>query len=379
MSVIRIKASTEYDVNIERGLLDSAGRLIAEALGKKQAAAAIKTECACGTEADKKQEEQGALGTAAVIADDTVFALYGSRVCDSLCKAGFRVVSFTFAPGEQSKSLATYEKILYFLAENHITRSDFLVALGGGITGDITGFAAATYLRGVRFVQIPTTLLAAVDSSVGGKTAINLGTGKNQVGSFYQPALVICDPDTLKTLPEDEYLCGCAEVIKYGILGNEPFFRSLKKTHIKEQEENVIETCVAMKSNIVADDEFDRGKRQLLNLGHTIGHAVEAASDFAVLHGQAVAIGMAVIARAAAAKGFCTAETLDEIIEILNMYGLPSAADFPLADMYSAALADKKVSGKKINLIVPQRIGECIIETTEAENLKDWMRAGGIK
>ncbi len=359
MTVIRVSASAEYDVNIERGLLDSAGLLTAKALGIEKTG--------------------GIAGTAAVISDDTVFALYGDRVCSSLRDAGFRTASFTFAPGEQSKSLTVYEKILHFLAENHITRSDVLIALGGGITGDITGFAAATYQRGVRFVQIPTTLLAAVDSSVGGKTAVNLGSGKNQVGAFYQPSLVLCDPDTLETLADEEYLCGCAEVIKYGILGNEPFFRSLAETHIRDQVENVIAECVSMKRDIVNEDEFDRGKRQLLNLGHTIGHAVEACSDFKVLHGQAVAIGMAVIARAASEKGFCAQETKDNIIDILNMYGLPVVSDYPLEDMYNAALSDKKISGSRINLIVPKKIGSCSIETIKAEDLKDWMRAGGVK
>lgn len=368
MPLIHVAASTEYDVNIERGTLDAAGELISAALGKSGK---------CGSAGSSGSALN--MGTAAVISDETVFALYGERVLNSLCSAGFRTVSFTFVPGEQSKSMATYERILHFLSESRITRSDVLIALGGGIVGDITGFAAVTYQRGVRFVQIPTTLLAAVDSSVGGKTAINLGTGKNQVGAFYQPSLVICDPDTLSTLPEAEYLCGCAEVIKYGVLGSEPFFRELAGTHIKDQVEHVIATCVSMKRDIVNEDEFDTGKRQLLNLGHTIGHAVEACSEFSVLHGQAVAIGMAVMVRAACEKGFCSKKTRDDIIDILDKYGLPTEAPYPLGAMYEAALADKKVSGKTINLIVPQKIGRCVIEKTEAEKLKEWMTAGGIR
>ena len=248
MSTIRVCASKNYDVRIESGLLCDAGQQIA---------------AVCG------------VCTAAVISDDTVFSLYGSRLCDTLQASGFRTVSFVFPHGEQSKNLTVYTELLNFLAENRLTRTDCLVALGGGVVGDLCGFAAATYLRGVSFVQIPTTLLAAVDSSVGGKTAVDLPAGKNLVGAFYQPSLVLCDPDLLQTLPEDIFRDGCAEVIKYGLLGNAEFFRELSAAAIRENLPHAIETCVSMKRDIVCADEFDRGQRQLLNLGHTFGHAVE--------------------------------------------------------------------------------------------------------
>ncbi len=351
MPSIHITASREYDVLVQCGVLKEAGKRIAEVTG---------------------------IHIAAIISDDIVFQLYGETLKRSLEEAGFQTVSYVFPHGEQHKSLETYENILYFLSEHHFTRSDILIALGGGITGDITGFAAATYQRGIPFIQIPTTLLAAVDSSVGGKTAINLRTGKNQVGSFYQPSLVLCDPEVLITLPEDEYRCGCAEVIKYAVLGSAEFSKGLKETPVREQTERVIEACVTMKRDIVSEDEFDRGKRQLLNLGHTVGHAVEACSGFSVLHGQAVSIGMAVITRAAAEKGICTEKTLQTVLDLLNAYELPTETEYSLSALSAAAMTDKKLSGSMLTLVVPEEIGLCRLETIPKEDLSDWLRAGGI-
>ena len=351
MKTVHISASKEYDVLVGSGLLDEAGERIRAVTRAK---------------------------TAVIISGDNVFPIYGERVAASLRAAGFRVLSYVIPHGEQSKCLAVYGQLLAFLSENRLNRSDVLVALGGGVTGDLTGFAASTYQRGMNFVQIPTTLLAAVDSSVGGKTAIDLPTGKNQVGTFYQPSLVLCDPDTLATLPEEEFRCGCAEVIKYGLLGNAAFFEELVRTPIKDQIEHVITTCVEMKRDIVGEDEFDRGRRQMLNLGHSIGHAVEACSGFTVLHGQAVAIGMAVITRAAYSKGLCGSDTLDAVLGVLRKYGLPTEAGYPLDDMARAAMADKKLSGGSINLIVPREIGRCEIMPVPAEEISQWMQAGGI-
>ena len=237
MRSIHIKASREYDVLVERGLLDRAGELL---------------------------REVSAPGMAAIVSDDTVYALYGERTVKALEKAGYRVHSFTFPAGEGSKNLSTYADVLHFLGEHRFSRSDVVVALGGGVVGDLAGFAAATYQRGMGFAQIPTTLLAAVDSSVGGKTAVDLPTGKNQAGSFYQPCIVICDPNTLETLPEEQYRCGCAEIIKYSMLGNAAFFEELYKTPVREQYEHVIEVCVQMKRDIVGADEYDLGRRRTL-------------------------------------------------------------------------------------------------------------------
>ena len=352
MTIVPVSASRNYEVLIGAGLLDELGARVRAVTGA---------------------------GTAAIISDDNVFPLYGQRVVAALEGAGFRVIYHVVVHGEGAKSLAVYGEILHFLSKNHMTRSDVLIALGGGVVGDLTGFAAATYQRGIGFVQVPTTLLAAVDSSVGGKTAINLETGKNQVGSFYQPLLVLCDPETLNTLPEAEYRCGSAEVIKYGVLGNAAFFEQLRQTPIREQIEHVIQTCVEMKRDLVAQDEFDRGQRQLLNLGHSFGHAVEACRGFTVLHGQAVAIGMAAITRAAAEKGICSAETLAAILEVLEKYRLPIETDYPLDKMYQAVFTDKKLEGSTMHLVVPEKIGKCRIMAVPIESVRSWMELGGIK
>lgn len=351
MKTVHIDASRSYDVRIGRGLLDDCGRQIAE-----------RVRCA----------------SAAVVADDTVYALYGERVCASLEAAGVRTVCYVFPHGEKSKNLLEYAKILNFLAENRVTRADALIALGGGVTGDLAGFAAATYQRGIPFVQVPTTLLAAVDSSVGGKTAVNLASGKNQVGCFYQPSLVLCDSDTLRTLPPEEYRNGCAEVIKYAVLRSEPFFDALRAEPVSAQVEHVIATCVGMKRDLVAADEFDRGSRQLLNLGHSFGHAVEKCSDYAVPHGCGVAIGMAIIARAAAKRGICTDDTCAQILALLRQYGLPTETAFTRDALTDAARSDKKIADGKLHLIVPERIGRCRIETIPAADIPAWLADGGI-
>ena len=347
---IPVEASRSYEVRIERGLLDRVG---------EEVRAATRAE------------------TAVLVAGDNVWLEYGERVWNSLREAGLCAFPFIVKPGEGSKTLETYGRLLNTLAERQLTRSDVLIALGGGVTGDLTGFAAATYQRGINFVQVPTTLLAMVDSSVGGKTAVNLPGGKNQAGAFWQPAAVLCDPDTLRTLPEEEYRCGSAEVLKYGVLGNAAFFEELLRTPIREQEEHVIETCVTMKRDIVREDEFDRGRRQLLNLGHSFGHAVEACSGFTVLHGQAVAVGMALIARAAAAKDFCTAETRDAIVEGLKRQALPTETDYPAAELAAAVCADKKRTGSTMHLVVPRELGRCEVLAVPLAEIPDWLYAGG--
>ena len=352
MRSIHIKASREYDVLVERGLLDRAGELL---------------------------REVSAPSMAAIVSDDTVYALYGERTVKALEKAGYRVHSFVFPAGEGSKNLSTYADVLHFLGEHRFSRSDVVVALGGGVVGDLAGFAAATYQRGMGFAQIPTTLLAAVDSSVGGKTAVDLPTGKNQAGSFYQPCIVICDPNTLETLPEEQYRCGCAEIIKYAMLYSEDFLRELEKTPVREQFERVISVCVGMKRDVVRGDEFDRGQRALLNLGHTVGHAVEACSGFTLLHGEGVAIGMAIITRAAVEKGLCTPETLPRLLAVLERYGLPTETDYSLTDILAAAEADKKRTDDVTKFIVPERVGHCRVEPVPADEVAGWLKAGGLR
>lgn len=352
MKVINVPASKHYDVLIERGILDSAGELISAVSRAKRAA---------------------------IVTDDKVGPLYGERVAESLRKSGFETMVFTFPNGESSKNIVTYGKILNFLAENKLTRTDLLVALGGGVVGDLTGFAAATYLRGVSYVQIPTTVLAAVDSSVGGKTAVDLDCGKNLAGAFYQPSLVICDPDMFDTLDEEVYRDGCAEVIKYGLLGDRDFFKSLYETPVSEQAESVIARCVEMKRDIVAEDEFDTGRRQLLNLGHTFGHAIEALSNYTMGHGTCVAIGMAMMAQAAKKFGYCDGCAADAVDDILKAYGLPSGCPYGAAEMVEAALSDKKNYGGVMRIIVPYAVGDSRIVEITADKLYDWLKAGGAK
>ncbi len=350
MKTVHIDASKSYNVRIGRGLLDDCGRQIAE-----------RVRCA----------------SAAVVADDTVYALYGERVCASLEAAGIRTVCYVFPHGEKSKNLLEYAKILNFLAENRVTRADALIALGGGVTGDLGGFAAATYLRGIPFVQLPTTLLAAVDSSVGGKTAVDLPAGKNLAGAFYQPELVLCDLDTLDSLPREIFLDGCAEVIKYAVLGSRELFALLADFPSGIGLEEVTARCVEMKRDFVQSDELDRGARQMLNLGHTFGHAVEASSRFTLSHGKSVAIGMAMILRAACSRGLCSAETRDAVIALLQRYGLPTECPYP-ADMLLGALsADKKIFGTRLNLVVPTDIGACRLLPVGVDELSGWLRDGG--
>ena len=346
METIRISASSEYNVHIGSGLLKEAAEYLS-------AFAGMRSIC--------------------IVSDDNVYPLYGKALEDNLQNAGFRVFRFVFEHGEKSKSLETYGRLQEYLCNMKMTRSDGIVALGGGVVGDLAGFAAATYQRGIRYIQVPTTLLAAVDSSVGGKTAVDLSAGKNQVGAFYQPSLVLCDYSTFETLPEEEYRCGCAEVIKYAVLKSREFFDELNAKPVKEQYEHVISTCVSMKRDYVQEDEFDTGARMFLNLGHTVGHAVEARSGFSILHGQAVAIGMASVARIAVQKGFCNEKTRNEIIGILGKYGLATTLPYPVAELAGSILTDKKMFGSTLRLIVPEEIGRCRIERVDVSKIPEWI------
>lgn len=349
MKTVNISASRNYEVKIDRGLLDRAG-----------------------------EELRGLTRTdgIAVVTDSNVAPLYLDRLQKSLASAKYQVRRFVFPAGENSKNGETYLKILSFLAENRLTRTDTVVALGGGVTGDLTGFAAATYLRGLGFVQIPTTLLAAVDSSVGGKTAIDLPEGKNLAGAFYQPMAVLCDLDTLDTLPEGVFREGSAEVIKYAVLFDEDLFRHLMGRGPAFDRDAVIARCVECKRDVVMADEFDTGARQLLNLGHTVGHGIERASGYQVAHGAAVAAGMAIVARASAAMGICSRETAEKIEEILHRFGLPTTTPYPAEALLSGMLSDKKRSGDTINLILPETIGRCRIQKTPVADLPSILKAG---
>ena len=349
MTTVTVRASRPYEVTIGRGLLDTVGR---------QAAGQWKGR------------------SAAVVSDSTVAPLYLNRVKDSLERAGFRVHSFVFPAGEDQKNGGTYLKLLEFLAARRLTRADGLIALGGGVVGDLAGFAAATFLRGIGFLQLPTTLLAAVDSSVGGKTAIDLTNGKNLAGAFYQPQAVLCDLDTLDTLPAEVFAGGCAEVIKYGMIGDPALLARLETVDFRADPEELVARCVAQKRDLVEQDEFDTGARQLLNLGHTLGHGVEACSGYTVSHGRAVAIGMTLVTRAAVAFGRCPAEVLPRLRRLLERYGLPDATAYSAQALYEKTLSDKKRSGDTISLVVPIAWGASQLVRIPVSELPAWIERG---
>lgn len=349
MRTVQVNASGSYKVEIGSGLMAQLGAYAADCV-------------------------QGRRAT--LISDDAVFPLYGPQATASLVKAGFNVSTYIFPQGESSKNGENFLRILNFLAEKRLDRRDLLVALGGGVVGDLTGFAAAVYLRGVAYIQVPTTLLSMVDSSVGGKTAIDLPAGKNLAGAFYQPRCVICDTDVLKTLSAQQFRDGCAEVIKYAILGSPSLFEKLQTSNPRSDPESMIAVCVEMKRDIVEKDEFDVGVRQLLNLGHTIGHAIEAGSGYSLSHGQCVAAGMAVITRAAVRKGYCSQAVCDRIIGLLQGYGLPTATDQRIDTIFTAALGDKKRQGDTITFVVPRQIGHCQLLRIPTDELMSWIEAG---
>lgn len=346
MKKVRVEASTAYDILIGNGLLGESGKLIREST--------------------KGQ-------TAVIVSDSNVFSLYGNILEKALSEEGFGVISFVFPAGEESKNTDTLVSLWETLAENHVTRSDILIALGGGVTGDLTGFAAATFLRGIKYVNIPTTLLSMVDSSVGGKTAVDLKNGKNLAGAFYQPSLVIIDPDTLSTLPENIFCDGMAEVIKYGMI-NTPCL--LTKLQGEYDINEIIEICVKAKRDIVAVDERDTGIRQLLNFGHTPAHGIEILSGFTVSHGSAVAIGMVIMTKAAIKKGLCENKALETLLSILGKFSLPEKTVFSPEEITEVALSDKKRAGDNITLVIPETAGKCVLKKIPVAELSAFISEG---
>lgn len=346
-----MNASKRYDIVIGRDLLNDSGKYVKSAVG--------------GTKA-------------AIITDSTVDLLYSETVAKSLESVGYCVFKYVIPSGEKSKNAQNFIEILNFLAKNGFSRSDVTVALGGGVVGDLAGFSAASFMRGMRLVQIPTTLLAAVDSSVGGKTAIDLETGKNLAGAFFQPDLVLCDYRTLSTLKPETFNEGCAEIIKYGIIEDSALFESLKKP-IEDQLEEVIARCVEIKRDIVVKDEKDNGLRNILNFGHTIGHAVELCSRYEISHGYAVAIGMAAMVRAAVRLGYCGEDCRDEVLDMIKRHKLPTDTDFSANDLYNAALSDKKSGGGSITVIIPRKIGRCELKKITMTELKELIALGTAK
>jgi len=305
----------------------------------------------------------------AVISDNHVADLYGEQLMRALESSDVAAELLTFPRGEQSKNLQTVGRLASKMAKGGFDRKDGLIALGGGVTGDITGFLASVYMRGIPFVQVPTTLLAQVDSSVGGKTGVDIPEGKNLVGTFYQPKAVYIDTDVLQTLPADELLGGLAEVIKYGVIADAEFFLFLQERRsqiIALDRQAVTETiarCCSIKARVVEQDECEGGLRRILNFGHTIGHAIEAASGYTLIHGLAIAMGMAAAARLAVLSGLLQQEEAERIIRLIGDFGMETSIPPTLdrREIKNYFKTDKKTVGGRVFFVLPTRIGKVVI------------------
>lgn len=402
MKKIRVNASKGYEVIIGRNLIENLGEHIYNHLNYDLSINYKRKIC--------------------IVTDSNVAPLYLGKIVSSLKNIAtnqeaydFEVYHFIFSAGEASKNLSTINDIVEFLAEKEFTRNDLLLALGGGITGDITGFAAATYLRGISFIQIPTTLLAAVDSSVGGKTGVNLAHGKNLIGAFWQPDLVICDCNTFSTLSKDIFLDGIAEAIKYGVIFDKKLFEEITESQLYTQIsdskifidrifsgkkklsemsfskdfydnysnikpgltiEDLVFQCVKIKSNIVEQDEKEMGLRKLLNFGHTIGHSIEKNSNYSISHGHAVAIGMLIASKGAYQLGLTSQDCSLTIKEALIFQGFQLECPYTAQSLAKVALNDKKRDGNNIVLIIPEKLGKCILAPLEISKLTEFISLG---
>lgn len=313
---------------------------------------------------------------AAIITDSNVAPLYLKKVVDSFKAAGFDVSSFAFTAGEPSKNLETVNRIMECFALNRLTRSDIAVALGGGVVGDLTGFASAIYLRGIDFVQIPTSLLAQVDSSVGGKTGCDLPFGKNLCGAFHNPIAVFIDSETLKTLPKERMADGFAEAIKAGAIRLPELF-SLFEKGIDEKLEEIIIKSVQMKADVVENDFTEQGERTLLNFGHTLGHAIEKYENFCGLsHGEAVAVGMSIITKASEKAGLTKTGTYQRLVSCLEKYSLPTKTEIPLKKLCEIAVSDKKSTGNSIKLVLISEIGKAFVKKFPWDGIYDFLSEG---
>lgn len=340
-----------YDITIENGLLDRAGEAVKPLTGAARVA---------------------------IVSDSQVAPLYLARAVDSFRRAGFEVHSFSFPAGEPSKNLDTVSKILEFFCISRLTRSDIAVALGGGVCGDLTGFAAAVYLRGIDFVQLPTSFLSQVDSSVGGKTGCDLPFGKNLCGAFHNPLAVLIDPETLSTLPERYLRDGLSESIKAGAIRMPELFARFEAGidgHLPE----IILKSVQMKADVVQRDFTEQGERTLLNFGHTLGHAIERHENYCGhSHGEAVAIGMALITRASEQARLTEPGTAERLIACLTAYGLPTETDIPLARLAELCTSDKKSRNSTIRLVLISRIGNAFVKEIGWDKLYDFLKDGTL-
>lgn len=347
MKKISINTSAPYEVLVGENLIQAAGLYIREISSARRAL---------------------------IITDETVNEIYCDVVTNSLRESGFEVFSFVIASGETSKSLISAEKIYSFLIENKFTRADLIVSLGGGVVGDLAGFVASTYMRGVDFVQIPTTLLAQIDSSVGGKNGINLPCGKNLVGTVYQPRLVLADTNTLTTLPETCISDGMSEAIKCGLIRSSELFYKIKNSALESILDDVISDCITIKKKIVEADEHEQNERKLLNFGHTLGHAIEKFYDFSgYTHGQAVAIGMAYATRAGERLGLTKVGTYQELISVLEKYELPYEVPCDVDALIEIAKSDKKSVGEFFDVVMLESIGNGFVKRISTADLRKYI------
>ena len=362
MRKISVKTGRPYDMIVGSGLLGNSAEYIRE----------VTEPC-----------------RAALITDSNVAGLYAGTVSEALTDAGFSVTLIEFPAGEENKDLDSYCAIMEQLARAGLTRSDIAIALGGGVTGDMAGFAAATYLRGIKYIQMPTTYLAAVDSSVGGKTAVDLGKGKNLCGAFWQPSLVLLDYSTFATLSPSEMLDGSAESYKSGMIGDAELLTPVKAVmasvrdndgelppDVSELLEDVIERSVNVKRAVVEKDERDLGERQLLNFGHTFGHSIEKLSGYAIPHGHAVARGMVCEARAAYRLKLTDYDAADKIAADLTEMGFELDVPYDAEKIAEAAKSDKKVRSGSITVVVPEEEGRCGLRKIPVEQLDEYIKAG---
>ena len=347
MPEVRVKLKDRsYAIEIAAGSLDRAGELARSALGERTR-------------------------TAVIISNPSVDALYGGRVARSLARSGFNTLHFLIGDGERYKTIGTAQAIYTFLIEHKIERSDSIIALGGGVVGDLAGFVAATYLRGISFIQVPTTLLAQIDSSIGGKTGVNHALGKNLIGAFHQPRLVLIDPETLLTLPARQMSAGLFEALKYGVIGDRRLFQKIVRQieQIKRLDQQALTHLIArscsIKADVVARDEREGGLRRILNFGHTVGHALEAVTRYRrFYHGEAVGYGMRAASRIAELMDLLHVDEREAIDEAVNLISrLPQAKSLALNDIISAMDHDKKAEAGRIAFVLPVEIGQVVIRS----------------
>lgn len=352
MQRISVHTSKDYDILIDRGLMAAASEHIAEVL-----------------------PAGGAHRKCCLVCDRTVHALYGLErqpLQQGLAGQGYEVHVCVYEPGEKSKTLYAAEDICRFMAQHRFGRNDFVIALGGGVCGDLAGFAASIYMRGVPYVQIPTTLLAMADSSVGGKTGVNTEEGKNLIGTFWQPALVLMDPDTLETLSEAELLNGLAEIIKAAFIADGSILDAISDSLPQAAAE-----AIRIKRDIVGEDEREKGPRRLLNFGHTIGHAIEKCSGYTVPHGYAVMTGMYLTALASESLGWSSGQPVSEMIrQVMDAFAYPVYTEYPAQKLAEAAANDKKTDAGAITIVYPDRPGHCSMRQLPSDELESFIRAG---